>query len=51
MIMTTIGSGYWPETPEGRILAFLLSIYEFSIFGYITEALENFFVGEIGEKF
>ena len=36
MIMTTIGSDYWPKTTEGRLLALLLSVYAFSIFGYIT---------------
>lgn len=46
MIMTTIGSEYWPKTPEGRILALLLSIYAFSIFGYITAALASMLVGK-----
>lgn len=46
MIMTTIGSDYWPKTPEGRILALLLSVYAFSIFGYITAALASMLVGK-----
>lgn len=46
MIMTTIGSDYWPKTPEGRILGFLLSVYAFSIFGYITAALASFLIGK-----
>jgi voltage-gated potassium channel len=46
MIMTTIGSDYWPKTAEGRILALLLSIYAFSIFGYITAALASLLVGK-----
>lgn len=46
MIMTTIGSNYWPETAEGRILAFLLSVYAFSIFGYVTAALASFLIGK-----
>ena len=37
MIMTTMGSQYWPQSPEGRILCLLLSIYAFAIFGYVTE--------------
>ena len=45
MIMTTIGSDYWPKTAEGRILAFLLSVYAFAIFGYITAALASLLVG------
>jgi voltage-gated potassium channel len=46
MIMTTIGSDYWPKTPEGRVLALLLSVYAFSIFGYITAALASMLVGK-----
>jgi voltage-gated potassium channel len=44
MIMTTMGSAYWPRTPEGRILAFLLSLFAIGIFGYITATLASFFV-------
>ncbi|MGB9927768.1 MAG: potassium channel family protein [Methanosarcina sp.] len=46
MIMTTIGSDYWPRTPEGRILTLMLSIYAFSIFGYITAAFASLLVGK-----
>ncbi len=46
MIVTTMGSGFWPETPEGRLLALLLSIYGFAIFGYITASFATFFVGQ-----
>jgi len=46
MIITTIGSDYWPITAEGRILAFLLSVYAFAIFGYITAALASLLVGK-----
>lgn len=46
MIMTTIGSDYWPTTVEGRILTFLLSVYAFAIFGYITAALASLLVGK-----
>jgi voltage-gated potassium channel len=45
MIMTTIGSQYWPVTSEGRILTFLLALYAFAIFGYITAALASILVG------
>jgi voltage-gated potassium channel len=45
MIMTTIGSQYWPITMEGRLLGFLLSLYAFSVFGYVTGALASFFIG------
>lgn len=46
MIMTTIGSDYWPKTAEGQILTFLLSVYAFAIFGYITAALASLLVGK-----
>jgi voltage-gated potassium channel len=45
MIMTTLGSDYWPETASGRILCFFLSLYALGVFGYITAALATFFVG------
>jgi voltage-gated potassium channel len=44
MIMTTLGSAYWPRTPEGRILAPLLSLFAIGVFGYITASLASFFV-------
>jgi len=46
MIMTTLGSEYWPQTGEGRILGWLLSLYAFAIFGYITAAIASYFVGQ-----
>lgn len=45
MLLTTLGSDYWPQTAEGRALTFLLAIYGFSVFGYITAALASLFVG------
>ena len=45
MIMTTMGSDYWPRTVEGRILAWLLSLYAFAIFGYITATIASYFIG------
>jgi voltage-gated potassium channel len=45
MILTTMGSQAWPATAEGRILAVLLSVYAFAVFGYVAGALASFFVG------
>ena len=45
MIITTMGSEYWPKTPEGRVLCLILSIYAFAVFGYITASLASFFIG------
>ena len=44
MVMTTMGSDYWPVTPEGRILALLLAVYAFAIFGYLTASLASILV-------
>lgn len=33
MLLTTMGSEYWPQTAEGRILCLLLSVYAFAVFG------------------
>jgi voltage-gated potassium channel len=46
MVMTTIGADSWPQTPEGRLLAFLLSLYALAVFSYITASLASFFVGQ-----
>ena len=45
MVMTTLGSQYWPLTIEGRILCVFLALYAFAVFGYVTAALATFFVG------
>ena len=45
MIMTTMGSEFWPQTAEGRVLCVLLALYAFGVFGYVTAALASFFVG------
>jgi voltage-gated potassium channel len=45
MLMTTMGSGYWPESAEARVLCMLLALYAFAVFGYVTAALASFFVG------
>jgi voltage-gated potassium channel len=50
MIMTTLGSEYWPQTLEGRVLAFILALYAFAIFGYVTATLATFFVGRDAES-
>lgn len=45
MLITSIGSDFWPATTEGRVLALLLSIYGLAVFGYITASFASFFVG------
>ena len=44
MLITTMGSEYWPRTVEGRNLCLILSIYAFAVFGYVTASLASLFV-------
>ncbi len=50
MTMTTMGSEYFPQTAEGRVLCFLLALYAFTVFGYVTASLASFFVGRDAES-
>lgn len=45
MIMTTLGTDYWPRTTEGRALCLLLALYAFAVFGYVTASLATYFIG------
>ena len=49
MMLTTIGSEYFPRTAEGRILCFVLALYGFAVFGYVTATLATYFVGRDAE--
>ena len=44
MLLTSIGTDYWPQTAEGRVLCFLISLYGFAVFGYVTAALASYFI-------
>jgi voltage-gated potassium channel len=46
MRLTTIASDYWPETPEGKTIGFLLSVYSLGVLGYFTATLASFFLGQ-----
>jgi voltage-gated potassium channel len=50
MLMTTMGSEYWPRSPEARLLCFLMSVYAFAMFGYVTATLATFFIGRDAEQ-
>jgi voltage-gated potassium channel len=50
MLMTTLGSEYWPQSAEGRVLCFLLALYAFTIFGYVTATLATFFLDRDAES-
>lgn len=44
MMLTTVGSDYWPRSAEGRVLCFLLALYAFAVFGYLTASLASLFI-------
>ena len=44
MLITSIGTDYAPRTGEGRVLYFIIALYGFIVFGYITATLATFFV-------
>jgi len=50
MVMTTLGSEYWPDTAEGRVLCLILSLYALSVFGYVAASLATFLVGREAEQ-
>jgi len=50
MIMTTLGSEYWPQTTEGRILCLVIALFAFAVFGYITATIATFFIGRDAES-
>jgi len=50
MRIITAGSDFWPLTPEGRGLAFLLAVFGYAIFGYVTATIASFFIGRDAEE-
>lgn len=44
MMVLSVGSETWPESPEGRSLGFFLALYGFSIVGYVAATLTSFFL-------
>ncbi len=50
MRVITAGSEFWPLTTEGRALAFLLAVFGYAIFGYVTATIATFFIGRDAEE-
>jgi voltage-gated potassium channel len=50
MILTTMGSEYWPKTLEGRLLCIILALYAFAVFGYVTATIATYFIGRDAEN-
>nr|MBA2745551.1 two pore domain potassium channel family protein [Flavisolibacter sp.] len=50
MRVITSGSEQWPLSPEGRVLAFILAVFGYAVFGYVTATLATFFIGRDAEE-
>ena len=50
MLMSTIGSDYFPKTAEGRVLCFLLGLYAVAVCGYLTATLATYFIDQDAEN-
>ncbi|MEO5946154.1 MAG: ion transporter [Chitinophagaceae bacterium] len=50
MRIITAGSEYFPLSPEGKGLAFILALFGYAIFGYVTATLATFFIGRDAEE-
>jgi voltage-gated potassium channel len=50
MRVITAGNEFNPVTVEGRGLAFLLAIFGYTIFGYVTATFATFFIGRDAEE-
>lgn len=49
MLVASIGTDFWPQTPEGRLLSAMLALYGLAVFGYITATLASYFIGRDAE--
>ncbi len=47
MMVTTMGSDYFPKSPEGRTLAFVLAVYGFAVFGYVAATFASFLMSRV----
>ncbi|HVK97079.1 MAG TPA: ion transporter [Flavisolibacter sp.] len=50
MRVVTAGSESWPLTAEGRGLAFLIAVFGYAVFGYVTATIASFFIGRDAEE-
>lgn len=50
MVVTTMGSEYWPKTAEGRTLCLFLAIHAFAVFSYVTGTIATYFIGRDAEE-
>jgi voltage-gated potassium channel len=50
MRVITAGNEFFPATPEGRTLAFMIAMFGYAVFGYVTATLASFFIGRDAEE-
>ncbi|MCO5251100.1 MAG: ion transporter [Candidatus Kapabacteria bacterium] len=50
MRVITAGNEFNPITTEGRALAFLIAVFGYSIFGYVTATFASYFIGRDAEE-
>ncbi|HVM23211.1 MAG TPA: potassium channel family protein [Sphingomicrobium sp.] len=44
MLLASLGTDFWPQTVEGRLLSSLLALYGLGVFGYITATIASYFI-------
>ncbi|MFO7669744.1 MAG: ion transporter [Bacteroidales bacterium] len=49
MRVITASNEFNPMTPEGRVLGFLIAVFGYSIFGYVTATFATYFIGRDAE--
>ena len=49
MRVITAGNEFNPMTPEGRVLGFIIAVFGYSIFGYVTATFATYFIGRDAE--
>jgi voltage-gated potassium channel len=50
MMVTTMGSDYFPKSAEGRALAFFLAVYGFAIFGYVAATIASYIFSKVKKE-
>jgi voltage-gated potassium channel len=45
MLLSSLGTDYWPQSGEGRALSAMLALYGLAVFGYLTATFASFFIG------
>lgn len=50
MRVITAGNEFNPVTPEGRGLGFLIAVFGYTIFGYVTATFATYFIGRDAEE-